>query len=760
MRHRFTTICHLLIPLIALSLGFHRLIQSPGALLVDFDRPGLDHVGPPGSRGPGNDLTEVVLPRFENWKRSQGAWPSIGIPVWDEAGFGGRPWIGNPQAGSFYPPSWILRAFDGPSAPTWLTLGHLAWAALGTFALSRSLKAGALASAVAATCFSCSPYLIAHTFEGHYPHVWGVSWYPWAFWAYLGVWRGRWGGLVALPPFLALSFLTGHPQEWYLLGLALGTWTVAETFVLARKGLRRTSLWIPLALGLAFGLSVAVVAVDLLPQLAARPWSLRHQRVTLDSVHHYGLRSSNLLQLLSPFALGGPHDYFGRDNHWETLLSFGLIPSLLAFAGLTGPGANRSRWGFGLLALISVVFAAGVRLGLFSLAFLTLPGMTAFRVPARSLFLASLAVAVLAGLGVDAIGRSRTDRVDSPQSIAKVRRLGLTILFLYVFMSLILSLNTLLASASDDVPTTTSTVLRSFRAITENRAAWLTVIAAVVALSAPVEKWIGPRGVAIVLGLVATCELGVLAAQLLVVTPAARVLERPALISALSLAKNDPDGPARIASEPRTLTDLIAARQGVLKTNWNDVFQLQRSADLYSELYPYLDPVLPLPTNHGPMDDEALAFHHGVARRVLDLFSVRMIVTRDGVPLKGLGPRIQRGDEHGSFHVQENPTALPRAFVVPGTIQNFEEGMPDFVFVTRFDLRANVLMDRDPLPPGPRQEFTHARYQPVEDGRVVIEVTTSRPGLLVVGNAWMPGWSARVDGRDEAVLRGNHWQQV
>ena len=48
--------------------------------------------------------------------------------------------------------------------------------------------------------------------------------------------------------------------------------------------------------------------------------------IGLDVPRRYHLWVLNVWQLLSPTALGSPHDYFGDDNYWETLLSIGLAP--------------------------------------------------------------------------------------------------------------------------------------------------------------------------------------------------------------------------------------------------------------------------------------------------------------------------------------------------------------------------------------------------------------------------------------------------
>ncbi len=197
---------------------FSRLLIEPDGLIVDPARPSIDLAFRSGVERVGNDLTDVFLPRYVAVvAHLRSSWS---IPAWDDSGFGGRPLIGNPQAGLFYPPVWLSWIVGQPSALGWLTVAHLCWAGAGTYVLAKRLGMATPAAVLAGACFEASPYLLAHTFEGHYPHIWSACWYPWAFWAVLQARKGRIGGVLALPVILALAFLSGHVQEWYYLVIA------------------------------------------------------------------------------------------------------------------------------------------------------------------------------------------------------------------------------------------------------------------------------------------------------------------------------------------------------------------------------------------------------------------------------------------------------------------------------------------------------------------------------------------------------------
>jgi hypothetical protein len=152
-----------------------------------------------------------------------------------------------------------------------------------------------------------------------------------------------------------------------------------------------------------------------------------------------------------------------------------------------------------------------------------------------------------------------------------------------------------------------------------------------------------------------------------------------------------------------------------------------------------------------------------IRRAVLDRMSVAYLVS-DRIEPDPPWPVIAEATRAGSrVVVHANPSVLPRAYVVPrATVVPDHAGVMLTSFVD-VDPREAVLMSHDPLSavaPGPRQSFEAARWLSADPDRPALCVTTEAPGLLVIADTRMPGWTARVDGQPAAVLRGNFAQRV
>jgi hypothetical protein len=145
---------------------------------------------------------------------------------------------------------------------------------------------------------------------------------------------------------------------------------------------------------------------------------------------------------------------------------------------------------------------------------------------------------------------------------------------------------------------------------------------------------------------------------------------------------------------------------------------------------------------------------------LLDLMSVRYVATVEPAP-PWLDTRWRRvASVHEPF-LYENPAALPRARRLaraeptPADPQAALERLVD----PSFDPRTTVLLDPLPaeaagLDASPDPEATTA-FEVDEPEHVVIRTRGSRPAVLVLADAFYPGWQARLDGAPTPLLRAD-----
>lgn len=109
----------------------------------------------------------------------------------------------------------------------------------------------------------------------------------------------------------------------------------------------------------------------------------------------------------------------------------------------------------------------------------------------------------------------------------------------------------------------------------------------------------------------------------------------------------------------------------------------------------------------------------------------------------------------GEVKVYENPSVLPRAFLVYGveyapSYQQAQEALsrPDF------DPLGQVVLEKEvPFTTQGGQGTAHIQeYQP---NRVVIETQSDTPGILVLTDVFYPGWTACIDGKATRIYRAD-----
>jgi hypothetical protein len=147
--------------------------------------------------------------------------------------------------------------------------------------------------------------------------------------------------------------------------------------------------------------------------------------------------------------------------------------------------------------------------------------------------------------------------------------------------------------------------------------------------------------------------------------------------------------------------------------------------------------------------------------RVLDLMAVRWVAVDAAVPWRSSDPeRFRLAYEDATARVYENVQSLPRAFLVDGVVVAAEAGAAlAQVHAPSFDPHTTVVVDR-PIrwrSQARRDDLGDAvRIQTIAPEEIRLDVVTPRPSVLVLADLFWPGWKVAVDGDERTLHRANY----
>lgn len=194
----------------------------------------------------------------------------------------------------------------------------------------------------------------------------------------------------------------------------------------------------------------------------------------------------------------------------------------------------------------------------------------------------------------------------------------------------------------------------------------------------------------------------------------------------------------------------VAGTPGVLPPDSGMAYGLE-SVEGYESLFDrrYRDYMAAADRNVGADQD----YHGVVLSRVdsplLDLLNLRFILTDRVLTDPQLKLRYE-----GAARVYERMNALPRAFVVwRYRVMPSAAAVLSALRAGSVDLANEALLERPPdlaqADDRGRAEIRMASYAPE---RIVLDADLSRPGLLILGDAYYPGWRVLVDGAPRPML--------
>jgi hypothetical protein len=107
--------------------------------------------------------------------------------------------------------------------------------------------------------------------------------------------------------------------------------------------------------------------------------------------------------------------------------------------------------------------------------------------------------------------------------------------------------------------------------------------------------------------------------------------------------------------------------------------------------------------------------------------------------------------------IYRNPKAFPRVFMTGATewVPDAEQALRRLVADPGLAARVTLVQGPQPAPPsGPQPEYALQELK-LQTNRVWLRVTNRGAGMLVLSDAWWPGWHVRVDGQAQLLYRLN-----
>ena len=670
---------------------------------------------------------------------------------WNPFILGGIPYAAAGGGDVFYPTFVLRLLLPVDVAMTWSFLLHLVLAGLFTFGLVRALGFAFWPALFAGVAYMMSGQVASLVSPGHDGKMYVSALAPLLLWMIVRAVRdGRaWAwGMIALVTGLAI--LTPHNQMVYYLAL----FCIPFSIWIALRGSaeplsRRVAVRRVVIAGIAAALGLAIAALQFFPFYAYLAFAARGTARGYEYATSYSMPPEEILNFYLPQFSGIIEQYWGRNPlkfHSDYVGAVVLLIAGLAF----GAAARRKEvWFWGIAGLIATLVALGGHTPFYRLWYL-LPMMKVVRAPAMIFYIAQLAIAIFAAIGVERLLREG------------VKRGYLIAWGAFALAMVILAGGGALTSIAESLAPS-----ERYALVAQNTGAliggairsFLLVAATIGVLWALTARRLSSTAAAVALVALAAVDLWSVERRYFRFAPPARVLyasdhtveylqrlEEPGRVMAFSVAEGgsrDPvlDGDALIIHRVRAVT----GHQGN---------EFQRWVELAGAKSPAIGPNL-------------------FKREFRRLTNTRFWLTNAELPpehpqLPGMrltrrvGPvRNASGNEVWLYELDE---PNPAAWVVPVITEASADDIRAVVLDPSFDVRRAALFDSSeavqgsaisalPEPLSIRARVTHPSAREI---RVELDNPAPQGSALIVSENWYPGWRALIDGKPATVGRADY----
>ena len=693
----------------------------------------------------GGDLVSFLWPTYTFAARSL---RSGILPLWNPYLYSGMPFAADNQSGLFYPVNLLVFWFV-PNLTYWvmelMSVLHVWWAGVGMYILLRTMNARRVPAFAAALSWMFSDVFVIHF--GNYNLIAVVSWLPLILVTFRkalislaslprGTEEGRVGGAgiccaLASGALWGVAALAGHLQVTLFIGLWLAGYALFMTFSslfthlgeALRRGVGERMRAYPLVLfALTALVAFAFAALMFVPAYEMTRYTGR-AGLDYEDAARYSLPPAGLLGLVVPGLWGRGAGAWAPWPRVEVGYAGVLTLALAAVGVMVKRRGERpgERAFLGIAVLVAFLLALGGYAALHGWLYRLVPGFASLRAPARVVMLADLALAILAGLGLDALlsplARRARVALKTLTRIIMWAAIGLAVIGLPLSYYLI-------AQAAYD-----EGLAHRFALVMNGIIVGvILLIASTLVLAARRARWAMPDRVAVI-------AVVVLAADLVV------------LGSSVDVEKNDPT----VGYHHLAVVDFLRRDGEPFRINstpapaWQpDAGAMHGIADIGGIFNPL--GLAAYNTYIGGMGSRGSPLY--------DFLNVKYVLAEKGKP-PGDARFVSVFNDDPQIDVYLNTAALPRALLIYKSIPvtSGEEAWAA-IHQPGFDPSREAVIEGGPMLDGAPSSGTLGIHR-LEANDIEIHTTTSAPAYLVLSEVYYPGWRAEVDGRPTQILPAN-----
>jgi hypothetical protein len=652
-----------------------------------------------------------------------------------------------------YPFDLLQAVLPGPFGMTLLLALHVPLAALGLFLLARVLGQSRPAAAAAGLIYALGGFCLSSI--NLYVYIQGAAWVPLTLAALLRAAEGgrRWFAWAAL----AVAILTSTMTVEFLVQTLLVAGVLAARRAMTGRRLLRMS--IPTVLGLAIA-APTLLTMRAVLLVSGRGAGLDPSVTLAQSVHPFTflqvLVAGLYGDLANPANLWWGGNFFPSGFPYFVSLYLGAAVLALAWTGLCHGEVARRR--LLLLVIVGSTLCLGRYLGIEPLV-RALPFLGAVRYPAKAFLTVHLAIALLAGLGADALAR-RPDR--AWRSLAAAG-LGLCLLLVGIPRLLVLAL-----------PNQARWFVSAFfppGVPWPYRLAWLGTILRDATVGGAIGGVVGLVGLAARFGRLrgAGAQLAVVALAVADLLRAGAGLNSMTRTSFFRLSEEMAPVAAALrqsgrvwVSKPEQTRAYWAARAArkdhelwtfavMIETFTPHLNMLSGVATAYTDDLTSLVPLSALPPGEatgGRFEEFASRLRQAAVTHVISLDPIdspelsleRVVSPRRIAPL--------------AIHVYRLARPLPRIWVA-SSVAPASDATSAPSAERRFSAQLDGTVSVEGVTPATSGATGRVLSVAERPGRIEIGVETDRPTAVVVRDTWCRGWTALVNGQPAEVLRAN-----